>query len=126
VSPGLEDGAELAEVLAVGVPDGGGYQGCREPGEPGWFAAVPQGHPGRAVTGRLPGVGGFHRERPLGGAHDEPLGRDEAGDLVGVGELPAEEALNVSLDPACNGGLVSQVTEVMFWYQAGTFEGSAA
>jgi hypothetical protein len=41
--------------------------------------------------------------------------------------MPAEEAaLNVIRDPVCSGGLVSQVTEVMFRYQAGALEGSAA
>ena len=45
-SPGLEYGAEFAEVLAVGVPDGGGHQGGREPGESGRLAAVLQRHPG--------------------------------------------------------------------------------
>ena len=39
---------------------------------------------------------------------------------------PRKRARNVIFDPACSGGLVSQVTDVMFWYQAGAFEGSAA
>ena len=89
---GLEDGAKLAEILAVGAPHGGGDQGGRQSGEPGWLAAVPQRHPGRPVAGGLPGIGGLHRERPLDRPHDQPLAGGEFGYLVGVSEVPAKEA----------------------------------
>ena len=35
--------------------------------------------------------GGLHRERPLGGAHHRPLPGHQLGDLVGVGDAPAQE-----------------------------------
>ena len=41
-----EDDPEVAEVLAVGASDRDGHQGRCELGESGWFAAVPQCHPG--------------------------------------------------------------------------------
>ncbi len=88
---GLEDLLEPAQVLAVRPPHRGGHDLPGDPGEAGGLAAVSQGHAGRAGAGVGPGVGRLHRERPVGGAHDEPLARDELADLVGVLQAPAEE-----------------------------------
>ena len=43
------------------------------------------------IARRRPGVGGFHREWPISGAHDEAFVGDEVDELVGVGESPAKE-----------------------------------
>ena len=46
-------------------------KGATEPREAAGLAAVPKRHAGAAFARRLPGVGRLHRERPLGGSHDE-------------------------------------------------------
>src|SRR5579859_2232690 len=69
-SAGFEYLAQLAEVLAVGTPHCGGHERGHQPGEPGRFPAVAQGHLGGSLVEGLPRVRGLHRERPFGGAHD--------------------------------------------------------
>ncbi len=88
---GLEELLEPAQVLAVGAPHRGGHDRRGDLREAGGLAPVAERHPGGAVTGVGPGVGRLHREGPVGGAHDEPLARDELADLVGVLQAPAEE-----------------------------------
>lgn len=54
-------------------------------------APVAQPHSGGAITKRLPFILRLHRERTLGGAHEEPLSRGQGDDLLGVGDPTAEE-----------------------------------
>src|SRR4249919_449538 len=62
-SCGFKDQPQVVEVLAVGVPDGGGHEGSHQHGEACRLAAVAQCHPGRAAVHGLPGIGGLHGER---------------------------------------------------------------
>ena len=62
-----------------------------------------------------PGVCGLHRERPVYGAHHEPLPRFELHGSVDVGEPAAHEPGDEFIsEPTRSGGSVFQVTDSMF------------
>src|SRR5687768_1436721 len=87
----LEYLLQTREVLAVCAPHRASHDRCGEPGEAAGLASVAQGHPRPAVCGVLPGVGGLHRKRPVGGAHHESLARKERRHLIGVGQAAPDE-----------------------------------
>ena len=68
-----------------------GSRGSGDSREARGFSTVAQRHSRSSGLGVRPGVGRLHRERPLGGAHDEPRAGIEHCHLIGVTEPAAEE-----------------------------------
>ena len=52
---------------------------------------IAQRHVSAPVRGGLPRVGGFHRERAFGSAHDQTFTGNELADFIGVRQTFAEE-----------------------------------
>ena len=90
--PGFKNSLESGEILLIGSSHRGRQHGRSHLAETSRLALISQRHDGAASRRVSPRIRGLHGEGSFGGAHHEPLVRNDMAHHVGVGDAPAEEA----------------------------------